>query len=89
MAGVGKRHDQEVKAATPQNKPEGDNNSNDGNINEARNSLQELKNTLYKQNAFIGQYRGSIVFPLYKITSSFGKTPIGQALQKLKSKIMR
>ncbi|MCM2325831.1 MAG: glycosyltransferase, partial [Candidatus Woesearchaeota archaeon] len=43
----------------------------------------ELGETITKQRMFIGKFRASIVFSLYKLTSTVGETRIGQILQKI------
>jgi iron-sulfur cluster repair protein YtfE (RIC family) len=81
--GKGQRSDDEVSRLINE-KIEKITEAKNAELDGLRNNLQELKNQLYKQSLFIGQYRGSIVFPLYRMTSGIGKTSIGNKLQKLK-----
>jgi len=37
----------------------------------------------HKQKIFINEFRSSIIFPLYRLSHSFGETKIGRFLQKL------
>lgn len=45
--------------------------------------IKELVETVRKQQVFVDQYRNSVAYPLYRFSHSFGKTKIGQILQKL------
>jgi len=52
-------------------------------IDELRNQVQHYKSIMLKQTQFIGQYRGSVMFPLYKLTHNFGKTSFGKIFEKI------
>ncbi|MBN2367706.1 hypothetical protein JXC34_01710 [Candidatus Woesearchaeota archaeon] len=65
------------------NKKESSIEEKSSQIEELRSQLQDFKGIMLKQSQFIGQYRGSIMFPLYRLSSSFGKTGIGQLIQKI------
>ena len=40
--------------------------------------INELKKVIVKQNHVIGRFKGSIVYPFYRITSWIGKTIFGK-----------
>ena len=47
------------------------------------NHLNLLKWELIKKNDQLNKFRGSIIYPFYKITHKFGKTKIGGIIAKL------
>ncbi|MBT3408335.1 glycosyltransferase [archaeon] len=57
------------------------------NINQHIKSIDEIKNNqneiIKKQKFFIGKFKNSVVYPLYRMTHNLGKTKIGQIMQKL------
>lgn len=52
-------------------------------VEELTKRIEILEKANLIQKTMIGKYRGSVVFPLFKITSSVGNTSIGKVLQKL------
>ena len=55
----------------------------DQKIEELRKRVEILEQAINQQKQFIGKYRGSVVFPAYKLTSNLGKTAIGQIMQRI------
>ncbi len=58
-------------------------NQKNEEVEELRKQVQHYKSIMLKQTQFIGQYRGSVVFYLYKLTHNFGKTALGKVVEKL------
>ncbi|NTV23989.1 MAG: hypothetical protein HGA85_06500 [Nanoarchaeota archaeon] len=45
--------------------------------------LEEKESILLRQKQIIGNFRGSVVYPLYAFTSAFGRSSLGQAVRKI------
>ncbi|MBN2367820.1 glycosyltransferase [Candidatus Woesearchaeota archaeon] len=54
-----------------------------GEIEKGRDLVKEKHEIMEKQRQVIGRFRGSIVYPFYRLSSSFGKTKIGEILARL------
>ena len=52
-------------------------------IQEKNKIIEEQTKILLIQKQIIGQYKSSIVYPFYRITSTIGKTKLGKLLQKI------
>ncbi len=40
--------------------------------------VRELKQVIIRQNQVIGRFKGSVVYPLYRLTSWFGRAFLGK-----------
>ena len=47
------------------------------------NEIKSYENMLSKERKIIGEFRSSISYPFYKVSSSIGKSELGRILQKL------